>query len=217
MWILKIKADVSKFLIGSNVMKHNIHLAGYPVSYFVRENYVELLGSMIVYGKEENKKAFLKDFKSNENILKIEINGDFIIALMKQPKETAILYNPDVIWLEPDQFSPDGIAIWKLGSFDREVLTKVVELAKKSFNGKLLYFKEEKLKGVSLMQVMPDLTNKQKKAMDLAVENGYYEVPKRIDVAKLAEIMKIAPSTYQVHLKRAEQKLLPFMIKKYKS
>ena len=55
----------------------------------------------------------------------------------------------------------------------------------------------------------PDFTDKQKRAFELAVENGYYDIPKRIDLRRLAKVMEISIATYQEHLKRAEAKIIP--------
>ena len=56
---------------------------------------------------------------------------------------------------------------------------------------------------------MDNLTDKQKHAFDLAVEHGYYGIPKRTDLAKLSRMMKISLATYQEHLRRAESKIIP--------
>ena len=56
---------------------------------------------------------------------------------------------------------------------------------------------------------MPQLTEKQKRVFELAVEEGYYDIPKRTELKKLAKLVGISLATYQEHLKRAEAKIIP--------
>ena len=75
--------------------------------------------------------------------------------------------------------------------------------------GVKLYTSWTKLNNIYFPAIAPDLTDKQKRVFELAIENGYYDIPKRTDLKKLAQIMKIAIATYQEHLKRAEAKIIP--------
>jgi predicted DNA binding protein len=68
---------------------------------------------------------------------------------------------------------------------------------------------------MGVLAVLPKLTNKQKQALDLAMKYDYYEYPRKIKLEKLAKFMKISLSTYQAHLRKAERKILPFVIKRY--
>ena len=56
---------------------------------------------------------------------------------------------------------------------------------------------------------MPNLTQLQKQAIELAIQQGYYRTPRKIDLRKLARIMNLSLSTYQQHLRAAEEKLIP--------
>ncbi|MDZ7688212.1 MAG: helix-turn-helix domain-containing protein [Halobacteriales archaeon] len=53
----------------------------------------------------------------------------------------------------------------------------------------------------------PDLSPEQAVAVRTAVENGYYETPRRVTAAELAERVGIARSTLTYRLRRAEEKL----------
>ena len=52
--------------------------------------------------------------------------------------------------------------------------------------------------------------------MNLAIKHSYYDYPRKIELEKLADIMKISYSTYQAHLRKAEKKLLPFFFESSK-
>jgi hypothetical protein len=57
--------------------------------------------------------------------------------------------------------------------------------------------------------VAPKITVKQRKALELAVHGGYYDYPRKITLEDLAKQMGVSYATYQAHLRKAEQKLLP--------
>ncbi|QLD89583.1 helix-turn-helix domain-containing protein [Natronomonas salina] len=57
-------------------------------------------------------------------------------------------------------------------------------------------------------QLFDDLTDRQLAALDLALESGYYEQPRRISIRGLADRTDVARSTYEEHLRKAENKLL---------
>jgi predicted DNA binding protein len=53
-----------------------------------------------------------------------------------------------------------------------------------------------------------ELTDRQLAALQLALENGYYDQPRKCSIAELAEQTTIARATYEEHLRKAENKLL---------
>src|SRR3989344_1438744 len=97
-----------------------------------------------------------------------------------------------------------------LGSFRKESLIKAIEVFEKLHNTKIKYIKNRKIKNISIIKQNPDLTGKQKEAMGLAIKHGYYEYPRKIDVQDLARESKLSFSTFHAHLRKAEQKLMPF-------
>ena len=77
---------------------------------------------------------------------------------------------------------------------------------RKIFNGKLISFNSKKVKTIAITTLMPNLTSKQYKAIELAINGRYYGYPRKIEIYKLAKIMGISYSTYQFHLRNAEKK-----------
>ncbi|MFW5939465.1 MAG: helix-turn-helix domain-containing protein [Halolamina sp.] len=53
-----------------------------------------------------------------------------------------------------------------------------------------------------------DLTDRQLAALQLALEHGYYEQPRKTSLRELAERTTVARSTFEEHLRKAENKLL---------
>ena len=57
-------------------------------------------------------------------------------------------------------------------------------------------------------QLFDGLTDRQLTAIRLALDSGYYEQPRKASVSELAEQTSVARSTYEEHLRKAENKLL---------
>ena len=70
--------------------------------------------------------------------------------------------------------------------------------------------KQKKIRNLVQKDKQPDnLSDKQKRALEIAINNGYYNVPRRVTIAKLVKIMGISFSTYQVHIRKQEEKIIP--------
>jgi hypothetical protein len=76
---------------------------------------------------------------------------------------------------------------------NREVNYKVVSLTDAKF---------------SLNSPVSRLTEKQQEAISLAFRLGYFDTPRKVSSAELAEKLGLASSTLAVHLRRAERRLL---------
>lgn len=216
MWIAKISMKDENDPITSRVKKFNVTVLGYLLSRFKKGNVVYLSGAGLLIGSEENKKAFVKDMKRDKTIKKIELNGDYFITLraiegLKSVEETIV--DPSLIYPKPITILPSGEEIWEFASWDRSILMKKVNLAKKRYNAKLLRIENKKLGTLAILNVVPELTSKQKKAIEIAMKHGYYDYPRTAGLRKLAKIMGISFSTYQAHLRKAEARLLSYTLK----
>lgn len=208
-----LKLESKGQLLGSMAMKHKVSMTGYPFSYWKDKNNLYLITAGFAFGEDKNIKAMFKDLKSNKDVINIEKAGDFAIIVTKQPLFTEPVYNPTIIRPKPAIIHKEGYHIWDLASFDRHVLEKVLEFAEKHLGAKVVKFKDEKITNISFTKVMPELTGNQKKALEIAINNGYYDYPKKVKMEKLASIMGIAYSTFQAHLKKAEGKIVPEVYK----
>jgi len=57
-------------------------------------------------------------------------------------------------------------------------------------------------------QLFENVTDRQLAALRLAIERGYYEQPRKTSLRELADLTSVARSTYEEHLRKAENKLL---------
>ena len=86
-------------------------------------------------------------------------------------------------------------------------------MEKDQFDVKILRIENTKLNEVYFPQVMPNLTKHQKHAIELAYKHGYYEFPRKVELEELAKLARISLSTFREHLRKAEKKLMPDLIR----
>ena len=125
-----------------------------------------------------------------------------------------VVYNPKFIKPAPDFISKQGFHIWEFAAWNKKDLKPVIDFAKKHHTAKILKLKQEKLTNISFTNILPELSVQQKKSLELAITQGYYEYPKKTNIHKLAKLMKLSYSTFQEHLKKAEAKLMPTLLRK---
>jgi len=225
MWVLKFKARERYNLYNERCIEFNVRIHFYSHNYYSEKNKIYFINSGIVSGEEKDKKAFFKDLKKDKKIKEIEVNNDFFISIYFEEKTEArisalkTIYNKKITFLKPAILDEEGFEEWEVASFNRKDLEDVLTQARKlqkinKAEFKLLSFKQQKIKNLMIQSTMPNLSTQQKKALELAIENNYYGYPRKITLKKLAKLMKISESTYQFHLAKAEEKILPFFYKK---
>ncbi len=225
MWVLKFKSKEEFNIYNERCIKFNVKIHFYSQKYYVEKNKVHFINSGIISGNEENKKEFFKDLRKDKKIKNIEINKDFFISTYfeKETEERVsalkTVYNQKIIFLKPAILDETGFEEWEIASFDRTDLEQVLSQAKKlsqskNLQFKLLSFKQQKIKNLIVQSIMPNLSIQQQKALEIAIKNGYYGYPRKITLKKLAQLMGISESTYQFHLAKAEEKILPSFYKK---
>ena len=210
MWVAKIKVSSEKTLIGSKTEKYRVNIFGFPLSYYYNKEWVIVQIAGTIFGEEENKKKFMADLKKEKRVINFELNKDFFIGIIKEPLYTKCVYNKEIFHIAPTFISDKDYEIINIGCFKKELLNKVIGLLEKKYKGELLLIQQKKIKSISVMKVHPELTDKQKEATQLAIKHGYYKSPRKIDVKSLAKIAGLSFSTFQVHLRKAEEKLIPY-------
>ncbi len=217
MWVAKIVVPYNEgMLLASRAKKHKINLRGYHLSSFKKGNKFFLLAAAQITGSEENKKAFLIDMKKDKRSAKIDMmTADFGFWLMEQHKTIEILYDPLILQVTPFIVSDNGDNIWEIASWHKEKLMAVAKLIQsRLYGGKLISMKRSKITSITALSVSPTLTDKQRRSLELAIENGYYGYPRKIEAQELAKLMKISTSTYNFHLRNAEKKILPYLFQR---
>ncbi|HIH32021.1 TPA: hypothetical protein HA235_04910 [Candidatus Woesearchaeota archaeon] len=211
MWVAKIKFSTKGTLIGSRAEKYKIVLYGYPVSFVKDKDWIKVNVVGRVIGDDKKIRQFCNDLKKQERVLHLEMNNNFMIATIKEPLFLECVYNEKILHVSPAVISHEGYEILNLASFDRKLLEDTYK-ALKNNSGELLSIKKSKVTGISIMRMSNELTEKQRAAIELAIKHGYYYSPRKITVEQLAKIAKLSFSTYQVHLRKAEAKLMPQLL-----
>lgn len=209
MWVAKIQASNEGVMLGILAEKHNIDLNGYPITFSkTKEGILSVLAGTMS-GGEADKRAFLKELAKSKRVKNIETRKDFVMLQVIEPPTFTDFYNPLIIHVRPALISKKGHTIYAVGAFQRKAVEDFAKLLKRIRNAKLLSIKHERVGNITITKTAPDLTDKQKQAIELAVREGYYEYPRKTDLPRLAKIMKLSYSTYQAHLRKAEKALMP--------
>lgn len=222
MWALKIRVKEKWNIYNERTAKFKVKLYFYSQNHYEEKGKIYFIASGIIQGEEKQKRNFFLDLKRDKKLVNLEWNNDFFIAVYSEHKTNSrseavrIAYNPRLVFIKPVIIDEEGWEEWEVASTKREDLEAFIHYAEKLENvdSELFYLKDKKIGSLFVYSIMPKLTEKQKKALVLAVEGGYYGYPRRIKLEQLAKGAKISLSTYQFHLAKAEAKLMPFIAKK---
>ena len=131
----------------------------------------------------------ISDFK-NTKILNVKTNDPWL--LISLIKSEVILKMPVIII--------NGIANWEVLA-PHEKIRKLNDLfAEKNI--------KVELKNIGKYREEPQLTARQAEVLDQALEQGYYEIPRKITLTELANKLNIAKSTLSGILRRIDKKLV---------
>ncbi|MBS3086337.1 helix-turn-helix domain-containing protein [Candidatus Pacearchaeota archaeon] len=216
MWIAKfiIKHDC---ILGNRCEKFKVVLQSVNFSTFKEKGKVVTSSMHYISGDPKNIQNFIKDLKKDKKVIKLESKGN-IFLLLENAKEKAVAYhNPKIIFIKPVLIDEKGYETWEVGSWEKEEISKFIEKVEKNFPYfKLLKFNTINLDNVFFPKLLPNLTDKQKRAIELAIKNGYYENPRKTDLRKLAKTMGLSLATFNQHLRAAERKLIPDLLYSFK-
>lgn len=220
MWKAKIKVYDETGTFARLAKKYKVAIQGYMLNTFNKKNNYYFTLVLFLTCTSEIKKKIIQDLTNTKRVNKIEDQGNFIICELKisadleKTKKASLFYNPEIIQTKPFFIDREGWEELELAAFDRRTLENILKVSEKQYRLKLLHFKEEKIESFGIINLFPELTEKQREILNLAIEKGYYNYPRKTNVKKLARENKIAFSTFQEHLRKAENKLIPFLRKK---
>jgi predicted DNA binding protein len=214
MWItrIKIKHDC---IIGNRCEKFNVTTTGIPFNIFIEKGITYSPQIQTLQGNEEDIKKFIKDLKKDKRITNLEIEGNTVfLTEVRKEKIPSTFKTEKLIFVKPVFVDKQGYEYWEVASWKKSILTEFISNIKKEIKYvKILKIEQTKLTDIYFTHLLPKLTSNQKRAIELAFENGHYAWPKKTDLKKLAKLMKISVPTFREHLKRAEEKIIPDLIK----
>ena len=134
--------------------------------------------------------------------------------LIEGEDSIAEIFDKSLFFTQP-VLMKDGFEYWELGSWDKKQLVDFYNKTKKIATVELLKLKQE-FPAVFIQKAVPKLTAKQRTALELALEFGYYKYPREISVEELAKRVKMPRTTFQEHLRKAEEKVMNLVIEPLK-
>ena len=96
---------------------------------------------------------------------------------------------------------PDGTVEWTIAFTGREALTELLDRLKEE---KV----EVKILRLASVADVETLTSRQRNIVEIALEEGYFDYPRRITLRQLASRVGVSASTVSEVLRRAEKKIL---------
>jgi predicted DNA binding protein len=217
MWIARLRIKHKDCIFSPLVKRFKLTDLIYPLNQYSQEGRDYFVSSHTVQGKLKDVKRYAKALRKNDKVKRLDIKGNFMVVLVeeKTSPEYKEFYDPLLLYPKPVMNAADGLEYWELASWHRRVLSNVIKKALQKYEGKLIYMNKSKLENIFIPQMMPKLTEKQKYAFELALSRGYYTYPRKTNLSKLAKIMDVSRPTFDIHLRRAEQRLMPFFRKFY--
>jgi predicted DNA binding protein len=219
MWITKLvwRHDC---MLGNRCRKYNVTSIGFPLDMLEEKGTRYYSHFDTLLGREEDIRAFVADLKKDKRAKEVEFEGNtlfFLAALPKDEKIPTTHYNRKIFFMKPVVVDSKGYEHWEIASWKKEHLMEFIASTKRDTE-KLEGFKVQKivktkLTDVYFPHVMPILTKGQKKALELAYKNGYYDFPRKAELKQLAAISGISLSTFREHLRRAEKRIMPDIIR----
>lgn len=100
---------------------------------------------------------------------------------------------------------------------DREELSKAVELLEEFGNVSVNRISENFRREVvpsraEWQELLASIPPRRREVLNLAIEQGYFEIPRRITLEELADQMDITKTTVSSHLRKAEQQIIEFLL-----
>jgi predicted DNA binding protein len=224
MWFTKFRVFDEESVLSKIIRKNKVKVFYYPVNNYVKKGRYYFITICLIKGKDENKKSYFKDLKLLEKTVHgrrlefLEKNEDFFIMVTSHSANqelklyVSFAYNPALIHLKPVIWHEDGWEEFEVASVEREDLEKLIDAGENKYKLKLLEFKDKKIKNFGFLTMLPEITKKQQDALEFAFKSGYYEYPRKTSLDKLAKNKRLAFSTFQAHVRKAENKILKFAI-----
>ncbi len=164
-------------------------------------------------GKKDDLDAFIEDLKRDKAVINIERKQDTFILIERADSKAVGFHTPKILFIKPVVLWPDGSESWEVGAWEKTDLTNFVNSIKSEINDfTLKKLVRTTVDNIFFPRLLPDLTDNQKRALELAIQEGYYETPRRTDLRKLAKLDGVSLATFQEHLHKAEGKLIPNML-----
>ena len=214
MWVSHFKIDGSGCALGNAAKRSGVRMLVHPFSFFKEGNEIRTHFAAFIFGEPKKRKKCFELVNTHERIIACEGNHDFILAQILEKTDTAAIYNAKIIYTKPIEVEPNGTEHFALASFNKQALIDACKYLKSNWSGELRYINDVSINNFAMLTLIPKLSKNQHDAMKLALQEGYYASTRQVYLEQLAKLMGIQRSTFQKHLRLAEQKVLPHMFQR---
>lgn len=209
MWVAKLTVR-HDCIIGNRCREFGIVMQSLDLSEEKKGSDVLTSSIHQLIGDEKAIKAFVASLRKDPRTKHAELNGKTLFLMESSKKKPVSEYSKRMFWVKPVIIDTEGYEHYEIGSHEKAELTGFIERVKKNME----YFELQSIKKVALNniyfpKVMPQLTALQQQALELAISQGYYAVPKKTNLRALAKLSGVSLATYQKHLQKAESKIIP--------
>ncbi|MEK6954268.1 MAG: helix-turn-helix domain-containing protein [Candidatus Micrarchaeota archaeon] len=219
MWVAEFKvwhetSETMKLTARYDVVVTSIYL-----NEFRRGGHTYITKALAVNGPQW--KEYLKELLKHEkryHINKIEGNHVYFTIPYTSYSYHVLIMEQDVFFVKPFILK-GGYEYWFVGSWRKENLLKLKNrIARHSEHAKmeLLSLKEGEV-DFFVPDILERLPEKRREVLRRAVELGYYEFPRRINLKQLAKKLHLSPATVREHVRFAENALMPLAFRQMHS
>lgn len=215
MWTAKFKLNHKDCPVVQRTKKFGIDVFTYPNEHYFIEEEHRTSGWAKFVQEDKNNAAFLEDLKQDERIVNLDVQGNsfFIEWNLGEKGEAAMLYyDKKMSMLKPTLNSQDEHEYYEVACEDKQVIKDFFDnLTGHMDKAEVVYIKKQNFGELFFPNgtdkpVLVNFSENQQKAFSLALKHNYYSFPRKVDLAFLAKKMGISLSTYQEHLRKAEEK-----------
>ncbi|MEW6222901.1 MAG: helix-turn-helix domain-containing protein [Candidatus Hadarchaeota archaeon] len=166
----------------------------------------ELIGNTLVKIEGGDINIVLKEIKKHPSLVELNLlerteNSAVINTKTKDPWLLSAMMKSEVI-LKPPVKVKEGTAEWVVLSTRKKLSALVKMLDEKGV--------EYRIKSIDKYHEEPVLTRRQAEILNLAIESGYYETPRKVTLEQLARKAGVVKSTLSEVLRAAENKLVKY-------
>lgn len=202
----EIRVPESKWLFEMN-KEYNQLTFNILSKYLIDDN----LGSTLFEIKGYRLKDFIEKFKNkmSPSFFQILHQGDNFLLLNVKTKDP---------WILNALVKTELLFLYPLKIFNGVIkVTAVAERKKVDHFLSELEQKDIKFKIIRIGQYQQErlLSVRQSKLLEILYQNGYYEVPRKISLTKLANKLKISPSALSESIRRLHKKIAGNLISKF--
>ena len=215
MWVAKIKINGVNALLGNLAKACCVSATGYPIHTYEKKDalYTDFVG--FLFGTEENQRKAMDMLSKSPRIANFEKDRDFIVARIQEPLRNSFVYQYDIIHLEPVVIREDGTEFWTIGAWEKDRIMNFIDAIEETIGAEVMSVQQKSISNFAMINIQPNFSPKQKLAMGLAIKHGYYDYPRGTTIEHLAGIGKLSYSTFQAHLRKAENKFFPFCYSRF--